>query len=158
MIRPVESSASLGAARPAAVPPGSARGADFSRYLSNAMQTQGEEVRFSNHALQRLRDRKITLSPMQLGAIRDAVDQAAARGGRESLLLMEDLALVASVPNRTVITAMRTDESTANVFTNIDSAVVVAPVAQSSENNQTTGPDSLGEAPHAAERLTRLTL
>ena len=94
--------------------------------------------------MQRLRDRNITLSDGQLGAIRDAVDQAAARGGRESLLLMENLALVASVPNRTVITAMRTGEAPSGVFTNIDSAVVVAPVAPSPENNNNRiGPDSL---------------
>lgn len=104
--------------------------ADFSRYLHEAMGERAD-VRFSNHAMQRLRERNITLNPAQLGAISDAVDQAAAKGGRESLLLMEDLALVASVPNRTVITAMRTHETSGNVFTNIDSAVVVAPVAPS---------------------------
>lgn len=117
-------------------------GKQFSQVLNESLDAQGG-IRFSNHAMQRLRERNISLSPGQLGAIRDAVDQAAARGGRESLLLMEDLALVASVPNRTVITAMRTDETNANVFTNIDSAVVVAPIAPSPDTRTGTGPDSL---------------
>jgi len=119
-----------------------ASGKQFSQVLNDSLEAQGG-IRFSNHAMQRLRERNISLSPGQLGAIRDAVDQAAARGGRESLLLMEDLALVASVPNRTVITAMRTDETSGNVFTNIDSAVVVAPVAPSHETKQSARPDSL---------------
>lgn len=156
MIRPVDNLAVSALDKPRGRP-NEPRDADFSRYLSSAMEKKGD-IHFSNHAMQRLRDRNITLSPMQLGAIRDAVDQAAARGGRESLLLMEDLALVASVPNRTVITAMRTDETAGSVFTNIDSAVVVAPQAAPSESRNTLGPDSLREAPNAAERLTRLTL
>lgn len=118
------------------------RGKEFSELLNESLGQQGG-IRFSNHAMQRLRERNISLSPGQLGAIQNAVDQAAAKGGRESLLLMEDLALVASVPNRTVITAMRTDETNANVFTNIDSAVVVAPVAPSHDKPTGAGPDSL---------------
>ncbi len=122
--------------------PAASTGKQFSQVLNESLEAQ-DGIRFSNHAMQRLRERNISLSPGQLGAIRDAVDQAAARGGRESLLLMEDLALVASVPNRTVITAMRTDETSSNVFTNIDSAVVVAPVAPSHNKPTGAGPDSL---------------
>jgi flagellar operon protein len=59
----------------------------------------------------------------QLGA---AVDKAAQKGARESLVLMNrDLALVVSVTNRTVITAMDGNSIRDNVFTNIDSAVII---------------------------------
>jgi flagellar operon protein len=114
-------------ASPASSPRAPQAAQPFSTHLAAAMEG-AKDVRFSNHAMQRLRERNITLNDAQLGAIRDAVDQAAAKGGRESLLLMQDLALVASVPNRTVITAMHTGEASANVFTNIDSAVVVPAV------------------------------
>jgi flagellar operon protein len=53
------------------------------------------------------------------------VDKAATKGSRESLLLMENMALVVSVKNRTVITAVDNDKLKENVFTNIDSAVVL---------------------------------
>ena len=142
MIRPLTlTPAELGAAKAASPARIDTRGPDFGSVLQGTIEKQvsvekNGDIRFSNHAMQRLRDRNITLSDGQLGAIRDAVDQAAARGGRESLLLMENLALVASVPNRTVITAMRTGEA--------PSAVVVAPVAPSPENNNNRiGPDSL---------------
>jgi len=111
-----------------------------------------QPVRFSNHAAQRLESRAIELTPAQMDAIGRAVDEAAAKGSRESLLLLEDVALIASIRNRTVITAMPTNEATGNVFTNIDSAVVV-------KTTEDTGPDSSGEGPRAADGLPpRITL
>jgi flagellar operon protein len=49
----------------------------------------------------------------------------AQKGGRESLIMLGDAALVVSVKNRTVITAMDRGSMQGNVFTNIDSAVVL---------------------------------
>ena len=83
-------------------------------------------VKFSQHAAQRLQTRNINLSPTQLNQLNSAVDKAAQKGSRESLILMNnELALVVSVTNRTVITAMDGASIKDNVFTNIDSAVIV---------------------------------
>ena len=83
-------------------------------------------VKFSQHAVQRLQTRNINLSPAQLNQLNSAVDKAAQKGSRESLILMNnELALVVSVTNRTVITAMDGASIKDNVFTNINSAVVV---------------------------------
>ena len=83
-------------------------------------------VKFSQHAAQRLQTRNINLSPTQLNQLKSAVDKAAQKGARESLVLMNnDLALVVSITNRTVITAMDGASNKDNVFTNIDSAVIV---------------------------------
>lgn len=53
------------------------------------------------------------------------VEKAAAKGAKESLVLVDNAALVVSIKNRTVITAVDKDSLKDNVFTNIDSAVVV---------------------------------
>ena len=83
-------------------------------------------VKFSQHATQRLQTRNINLTPTQMNQLNNAVDKAAQKGARESLILMDkDLALVVSVTNRTVITAMDGASIKDNVFTNIDSAVIV---------------------------------
>ena len=83
-------------------------------------------VKFSQHASQRLQTRNINLSNDQMNQLKSAVDKAAQKGARESLILMDnDLALVVSVTNRTVITAMDGASIRDNVFTNIDSAVIV---------------------------------
>jgi flagellar operon protein len=82
-------------------------------------------VKFSQHAIQRLSSRNIQLDHGDLAKISGAVDKAAQKGARDSLILMDNLALVVSVKNRTVITAMDGANIRDNVFTNIDSAVIV---------------------------------
>lgn len=83
-------------------------------------------VKFSQHALQRLSSRKIQLDSNQLGQLSQAIDKAAQKGAREALVLMNDsLAFVVSVKNKTVVTAMDGASIRDNVFTNIDSAIIV---------------------------------
>jgi len=83
-------------------------------------------LKFSQHAMQRLGSRNIQLSAPQLTQLKQAVDKAAEKGSRDSLVLLnKDLALVVSVTNRTVITAMDGSSIRDNVFTNIDSAIIV---------------------------------
>ena len=54
----------------------------------------------------------------------DGVDRAAAKGSRDSLVLVDQTAFVVSVRNRTVITAVDREHMREQVFTNIDSAVI----------------------------------
>ena len=93
--------------------------------FSQILERQLEGVKFSQHALQRLQNRNIKLDEATMTKLNSAIEKAAQKGAKESLILMNNLALVVSVKNKTVITAM--DESTMkdNVFTNIDSAVIV---------------------------------
>lgn len=100
-------------------------GTSFRDALAEA--TRAGELKFSAHAQRRLDERQIILSPQDLAKIRDAVDLAAAKGARDSLLIYRDLALVASVKNRTVVTAVDSggDGGVEKVFTNIDSAVII---------------------------------
>ncbi len=82
-------------------------------------------IKFSGHAQTRLASRQITLTEGDLAKLGDAITKAAAKGARESLVLMDKAALVVSVPNRTVITAVARDDMKENIFTNIDSAVLI---------------------------------
>lgn len=83
-------------------------------------------LKFSNHAARRLEQRGIELGSRQLDQISSAVDKAAAKGSKESLILMKDMALIVSVANRTVVTAMDGQSMKDNVFTQIDSAVIIS--------------------------------
>jgi len=51
--------------------------------------------------------------------------KAAAKGAKDSLMLMDKTAFVVSVANRTVITAVAQDALKDNIFTNIDSAMIL---------------------------------
>ena len=64
------------------------------------------------------------LAEEQIKTLEDAVEKARSKGGRETLILLDNVALVVSVANRTVITAMDGDNLKDNVFTHIDSAVI----------------------------------
>ena len=86
---------------------------------------KGQGLKFSAHAKERLGLRNITLSSDDLNRMNDAVNKAASKGARQSLLVMDDQAFIVSVPNRTVITALDSGSMKENVFTNIDSAVIV---------------------------------
>lgn len=84
----------------------------------------GSSVKWSAHATARLRQRGIELTDAQHVRLETAVDKAAAKGARDSLVLLDDNALVVSAQNRTVITALGMHQARENVFTNIDSAVI----------------------------------
>jgi flagellar operon protein len=81
-------------------------------------------LRWSAHAQARLQQRGISLDDSQLARLDAAVDRLAAKGSRDSLVLLDQAAMVVSVKNRTVITALGRDQARDNVFTNIDSAVI----------------------------------
>jgi flagellar operon protein len=82
-------------------------------------------VKFSQHAQDRLRARNINFSANDLANLEGAVNSVAQKGGKESLVMMGDAALVVSIKNRTVVTAMDRTQMQGNVFTNIDSAVII---------------------------------
>lgn len=88
------------------------------------MESAGR-TKFSAHAQRRLDSRELTLTGNDRLRLDRAVDELARKGSRESLVLMDRMALLVSVPNRTVITVVPQAEAGNNLFTNIDSAVVL---------------------------------
>lgn len=87
---------------------------------------QEKIIRFSHHAEQRLQQRGIVIKPEQIAKIESAINKAAEKGSKDSLILMQDMALIVNVKNRLVVTAMDGSSMKDNVFTQIDSAVVVS--------------------------------
>ena len=114
-----------------AAPPASRRaggtGAEgFDRILGTKLRPADSAgaLRWSAHAVQRLSQREIAVTPEMQQRLEGAVDRLAAKGGRESVVLVDRMAFVVSVSNRTVITAVDQAGMRDQVFTNIDSAVL----------------------------------
>ncbi len=84
-----------------------------------------ENLVFSAHARERLESRRILLQEGDLEKLSRAMEKAGQKGARSALLLYGSLAMVASVPNRTVITAVVMAGTGEQIFTGIDSAVIV---------------------------------
>jgi flagellar operon protein len=90
-----------------------------------AGQPVSAELKFSNHAVDRMRARGIRFSPEQMGKIQNAVGKAESKGARNTLLLTDEAAMIVSVKDKTVVTVMDKAQLKENVFTNIDSTVMV---------------------------------
>ncbi|MFO7445020.1 MAG: TIGR02530 family flagellar biosynthesis protein [Ignavibacteriaceae bacterium] len=88
-------------------------------------QQELEKVKFSNHAMKRLETRNIQLGDEEIGKIQNAVELAEQKGSKDSLVLMNNTAFIVNVPNRTVVTALPVNDSSENIFTNIDSVVLI---------------------------------
>lgn len=82
-------------------------------------------LRFSKHASLRLQDRNIQLSPSQNARLESGVTKAREKGIKESLVMVDSLAFIVNIPNKTVVTAIEQGESAEQIFTNIDGAVIV---------------------------------
>lgn len=104
----------------------SAKGLSFEEILKQKQEvSESSELRFSKHAQGRLNDRHINLSEEQSERLESGVMKASEKGIQESLVILDSLAFIVNVPNRTVVTAMDQSESKDNIFTNIDGAVIV---------------------------------
>ncbi|MEJ8546484.1 TIGR02530 family flagellar biosynthesis protein [Brevibacillus borstelensis] len=110
--------------RPSSSPPD---GKAFQDYLTEsvARTRPTRELTFSQHALNRLNERGISLDEAKMDRLVKGVRKAADKGAKESLIMMDNVAYVVSIQNRKVITAVDDGRMKDSVFTNIDSAVFV---------------------------------
>ena len=104
--------------------PGSAQ--SFANILADKASStkSASELKFSKHASGRLSERNIELTDIQKERLSAGMQAAGEKGINESLVMVDQLAFIVNVKNQTVITALAGGEGTANVFTNIDGAVI----------------------------------
>ena len=110
----------------AGVAPGAAPAAApgvFSQQLRQQIESE-TGMRVSNHIQKRIESRQIELSPDHVHRLASALEKAGDRGSRESVVLMDDMAFVVSLRNKTLVTAVDAASRKENVFTNIDSVVI----------------------------------
>lgn len=84
-----------------------------------------ERLKFSKHAASRLSDRNIDLTNGQMERLNEGAKKAGEKGIQESLVIVDELAFIVNIPNKTVVTAMDRTDNQDNIFTNIDGAVIM---------------------------------
>lgn len=94
-------------------------------FAETLLKTQN--LRFSNHAQRRLETRNINLTDDGINRLSIAVDKAEKRGGKESLVMIDDMAFIVNVRDRLVVTALDSKNRGEGVFTQIDSVVFADP-------------------------------
>ena len=111
----------VGGARPAGHQ--ATAGEGFGAILEQKLADVGR-LRFSSHALQRIERRGIPMEPATVARLEVGTARAAAKGARDSLVLVDETAFVVSVKNNTVVTAVDREHMREQVFTNIDSVAI----------------------------------
>ncbi len=95
---------------------------NFKEILNETIKAN-KEVNISNHALQRMNERGVRLNSKDIENLNTAINKLEEKGAKESLILYKDLAFIASITNRTIITSMNNSE--VSIVTNIDSTMIV---------------------------------
>jgi flagellar operon protein len=95
----------------------------FNDILNETINKDNEEYTLSKHAADRLREINFTDTDMK--EIAKGFQIAQDKGAKNSVMIYKDVALIASIENKTVITAIEKERSKENVFTNIDSVVIL---------------------------------
>lgn len=97
--------------------------ASFKDVLSRSIQEQNNTFTVSKHAAERLE--KINFSQNDMDNIEKGFEMAENKGAKNSLMIYKDVALITSIENKTLITAIEKDRAQDNIFTNIDSVVIL---------------------------------
>lgn len=99
-------------------------GRSFEEILKNQLNIKKEDTfTISNHAADRLSN--VSFNQYDMKMINEGINKAKEKGSKNSLILYKDVALITSIENRTIITAVDKNRSSDNVFTNIDSVVLL---------------------------------
>ncbi|MDR0197619.1 MAG: hypothetical protein LBI36_05300 [Oscillospiraceae bacterium] len=100
-------------------------GESFAEALRREISNKGG-VEFSGHAMRRIESRSIDITENdKLGRLNRGVEMAARKGSSDALVLIDSTAFVVSVKNNKVITTLSGDDLAGNVFTNIDSTIII---------------------------------
>lgn len=99
----------------------------FANELKSQLEKQQQNgVQFSQHAIERLNQRQIDLDENnKLDRLNKAVEVAQQKGSNDTLVLLDKTAFLVSVKNNKVITTMSAEDLQGNIFTNIDSTVIM---------------------------------
>lgn len=101
---------------------------EFEKILNEKSETKNNNddgLKVSTHAMKRLQERSIEMDGDELLKLRDAVNKLKLKGGKESLVLTGKAAYIVDVPKNTIVTAMDKKNLADNVFTKIDSTLIM---------------------------------
>lgn len=97
----------------------------FAKQLQEVQQ-QKNGVQFSKHAIERINSREIDVfEENKLERLNKGIEIAQQKGASETLVIVDSTAFVVNVKNNKVITTMAKEDMMGNIFTNIDSTVIM---------------------------------
>ena len=97
----------------------------FAEMFLQTLEQTNRSLAISKHAQMRLQQRNINIDHETWRSIEQKVNEAKGMGVKDSLVLLDEAALIVSVKNNVVVTAMSRDEASAQIFTNIDGTIIM---------------------------------
>jgi flagellar operon protein len=89
----------------------------------NSVVNKEESVTISKHAALRLNEINFTEDDMKV--VEKGFEIAKGKNSKNAVMIYKDTALITSIENKTIITAVNKERAKDNVFTNIDSVVIL---------------------------------
>ncbi|AXN40546.1 TIGR02530 family flagellar biosynthesis protein [Peribacillus butanolivorans] len=96
----------------------------FQQHFQEAISTN-EKLTISKHAQMRMDQRKIVIEQQTWDKIADKANEAKKMGVTESLIIIDNAALVISTKNNKVITVVDREEASSQIFTNINGTILI---------------------------------
>ena len=100
------------------------RGVGFEQLLQETIQ-QKQEVQFSKHAKERIDQRGIEVTTTLMNDLNNAVEKAKQKGAKDVVIKGPKEVFIVNIPNNIVVTTLSGAEMKNNIFTKIDSAVIL---------------------------------
>lgn len=99
---------------------------EFQNLLNKTLEPQQEKaLEISKHAAKRLEERDLHMDTNEFFKLQDAVKKLKQKGGKDSLVITDKAAYIVDVNNNKVVTAIDKADMAENVFTKIDSTLVI---------------------------------
>ena len=92
---------------------------------SVTLPKQEKGIQLSTHAMRRLQERNISIDKEEYTKLQTAMDRLKLKGGQDSLVITGKAAYIVDVPKNTIVTAIDKDSIGDNVFTKIDSTILM---------------------------------
>ena len=89
------------------------------------LEQKSKGIQLSTHAMRRLQERNISIDKEEYTKLQTAMDRLKLKGGQDSLVITGKAAYIVDVPKNTIVTAIDKDSIGENVFTKIDSTILM---------------------------------
>lgn len=100
---------------------------EFNKLLQEQVQSSGQDhgIQLSTHAVKRLQERNLSMDSDEFFKLKGAMEKLKTKGGQDSLVITDKAAYIVDVPKNKIVTAIDKNNILENVFTKIDSTVIV---------------------------------
>lgn len=100
---------------------------EFQKILKEKVEIPAKDhgINLSTHAAKRLNERNLNMDSEEYFKIKSGIDKLKSKGGQDSLIITGKAAYIVDVNNNTIVTAIDKNSLAENVFTKIDSTLIL---------------------------------